>query len=330
MTESEPEAKRRRVDNPQEQHLYKCKYVLRGHRKAVTAAKFSPNGKLLATCSADSTIRLWDARATSTGEPPTFAHLATLEGHVEGVSDVSWAPDSQMLASASDDKTVRVWNTQTNRVLRILTGHTHHVTSVDYNFKGNLIVSGSADENVRIWDVKQSKCLRILAAHSDPVSAVQFAPDGTMIGSASHDGLIRLWDTRTGQCLKTLVGTTKSPVLHVRFSPNGKYMLASTMDGCLRLWEYMRDKCVKTYFMKEGSEEFKYSSASVFLDDPAPMVCQGMGKHSIGIWDVQKKVLVDELTGHTGEVLCVSAFGSRLASASIDGTVRIWDRVDSS
>lgn len=50
-----------------------------------------------------------------------------------------------------------------------------------------------------------------------------------------------------------------------------------------------------------------------------------MGQHSIGIWDVQKKSLVDELTDHTGEVLCVSVYDGRLlASASMDGTVRIW------
>lgn len=220
--------------------------------------------------------------------------------------------------------------------MRILTGHTHHINSVDYNFKGNLIVSGSADENVRIWDVKQSKCLRILAAHSDPVTAVHFSPDGTIIVSASHDGLIRLWDTRTGQCLKTLVGQTKSPVTHVRFSPNGLYILSSTMDGCIRLWEYMRDKCVKTYLLQSQSTnttddqplEFKYSSASVFLvNQEPPLICQGMSQNSIGIWDVQTKAMVDELFGHDAEVLCVDAFENRLASASMDCTVRLWDRI---
>lgn len=34
----------------QKPHLFKCKYILQGHRKPVTSVKFSPNGKLLATC----------------------------------------------------------------------------------------------------------------------------------------------------------------------------------------------------------------------------------------------------------------------------------------
>lgn len=238
-------------------------------------------------------------------------------------------------------------------MLRILTGHTHHINSVDYNYKGNLIVSGAADENIRLWDVRQSKCLRILAAHSDPVTAVGFAPDGTIVVSASHDGLIRLWDTATGQCLKTLVGATKSPVMYVRFTPNGRYLLASTMDGCIRLWDYMKDKCAKTYLLRDNMSdedadpnrppnEFKYSCASDFLfsrennesenasnqDTTGPYIVQGMGKHSIGIWDVQKKQLVDELDDHTGPVLYVNVDKNsrRMISASMDGTVRVWVR----
>lgn len=237
-------------------------------------------------------------------------------------------------------------------MLRILTGHTHHVNSIDYNVKGNLIVSGAADENIRLWDVRQSKCLRILAAHSDPVTAVGFAPDGTIVVSASHDGLIRLWDTATGQCLKTLVSATKSPVMYVRFTPNGRYLLASTMDGCIRLWDYMKDKCAKTYLLRDETSdedadinrptnEFKYSSVSDFIipsesgdkndnadseDATGPYIVQGMGKHSIGIWDVQKKQLVDELDDHSGPVLYVNVdtHSGRMVSASMDGTVRIW------
>lgn len=310
--------------------LYKCKTVIKAHFQPVTACKFSPNGKYIATCSADATIKIWDALDGH--------HITTLEGHIQGVSDISWSPDSLYLASVSDDKTVRVWeiskNTDTSvdyytgmqasRILRIMHGHTHHINTVEFNFKGNLIVSGSSDENLRIWDVRHSRCLRTLAAHSDPVTAVCFSLDGTIIASASQDGLIRLWDTRTGHCLKTLVGKTNTPVMSLKFSPNSKFLLASTMDATLRLWDYMQDKVVKTYKF-EDLTEYKYSSSSVFI--PAgPYIAQGMGKRSIAIWDLQNRDLADKLDDHEDVVLGLDIHPTEniLASSSKDGTCRVW------
>lgn len=49
MPEPPPKKQRVTTDPAPGTHLYKCKYILEGHGKPVTAAKFSPNGQLLAT-----------------------------------------------------------------------------------------------------------------------------------------------------------------------------------------------------------------------------------------------------------------------------------------
>ncbi|EGJ32189.1 MULTISPECIES: hypothetical protein [Moorena] len=73
-----------------------------GHNNQLTSIKFSPDGKLLASASLDSRIKLWDV---TTGK-----ELQTLIGHRHWVNSVSFSPDGKLLASAGSDNTVKLWN----------------------------------------------------------------------------------------------------------------------------------------------------------------------------------------------------------------------------
>jgi COMPASS component SWD3 len=93
---------------------YRPTLILKGHKKGVSAVKFSPNGKRIASCSSDGTIKIWDS---ATGK-----HEHTLEGHMAGISTIAWSPDSTTLASGSDDKSIRLWDVTTVCLLRFLYG----------------------------------------------------------------------------------------------------------------------------------------------------------------------------------------------------------------
>lgn len=315
---------------PKELH-YKAALILRGHKKGVSAVKFSPDGCWIASCSADCTIKIWDAR---TGK---LEH--TLEGHLAGISTIAWSPDSKVLASGSDDKSIRLWDVSTGLPHPTpFIGHHNYVYSLAFSPKGNMLVSGSYDEAVFLWDVRAARVMRSLPAHSDPVGGVDFVRDGTLIVSCSHDGLIRVWDTATGQCLRTLVHEDNAPVTSVIFSPNGKYVLAWTLDSCVRLWDYIegKGKCVKTY---QGHVNKNFSLVGAFGtygQDPTyqyAFVASGSENGEIVLWDVSSKNVLQRLErGHTEAVLSVDTHPSEkfIASGGLDGTVRIWKDTTSS
>lgn len=300
--------------------------VLRGHKRAVSCLKFSPNGQWIATGSADATIKIW---SSSTG---TLEH--TLEGHLAGINTLTWSPDSTTLASGSDDKSIRLWDAQTGLAHPTpLIGHHNYVYSLAFSPKGNMLVSGSYDEAVFLWDVRAARVMRSLPAHSDPVSAVDFVRDGTLIVSCSHDGLIRVWDTSTGQCLRTLVHEDNAPVTSVTFSPNGKYILAHTLDSCIRLWDYAngKGKCVKTY---QGHTNAKYSLCGAFgtygdRSDPKEtyaFVASGSEEGGVVLWDVSSKNVLQRLSGHDDAVLAVDTHPKEelIASTGLDRSIRVW------
>jgi COMPASS component SWD3 len=313
---------------------YRQKFVLKGHKKGVAQVRFSPDGRWIASCSADGTIKIWDA--------VTGKHLRTLEGHLAGVSTIAWSPDSNTIASGSDDKAIRLWHRATGKPYPApLLGHHNYVYSLAFSPKGNMLVSGSYDEAVFLWDLRARKQMRSLPAHSDPVGGVDFIRDGTLVCSCSTDGLMwvlplslicniltlarRVWDTATGQCLRTLVHEDNAPVTTACFSPNGKYILAHTLDSCVRLWDYVSGTCKKTY---QGHVNTKYSLGGAFgIGGTEGFIVSGSEDGEILFWDARSKEIAQRVSGHEGVVCWVDTapgMSGMVASGGLDGTVRIW------
>lgn len=190
-----PQAQRQNTPpRPSLRPNYRPKLALHGHTKPVSQVRISPDGRFIASSSADATIKIWDA---ATGQ-----HMDTLVGHMAGVSCVAWGPDSNTLASGADDKAIRLWDRVTGRPkttarrmvhgqeMPPLRGHHNYIHCLAFSPKGNILASGSYDEAVFLWDVRAGRLMRSLPAHSDPVSGIDFCRDGTLVASCSTDGLM--------------------------------------------------------------------------------------------------------------------------------------------
>jgi WD40 repeat protein len=120
------------------------RYTLEGHNSSVYSVNFSPDGKTLASGSADNTIKLWNLE--------TGKEIRTLKGNDNDVKSVSFSPDGKTLASGSWDETIKLWNLETGKEIRTLKGNDNLVNSVSFSPNGKTLASGSVDKTIKLWN----------------------------------------------------------------------------------------------------------------------------------------------------------------------------------
>jgi len=278
---------------------------LLGHSNSVWAVACSPNGKIIASASADKTIKLWNRDGSL---------IRTLKGHDSSVWAIIFSPDGQTIVSASADKTIKLWNLD-GKQLRTFNGHGNTVNSVAFSSDGKLIASASADKTIKIWNL-DGKQLRTFNGHGDKVNSVAFSPDGKLIVSASADKTIKLWNL-DGKQLRSFNGHGDR-VNSVAFSPDGKLIVSASTDKTIKLWN-LDGKQLKTF---RGHDDVVWT---VTFSPDSKTIVSGSWDNTIKLWSTNGQLL-RTLNSHRDRVrgIAFSPNGKTIVSASEDKTVKLW------
>lgn len=178
---------------------------LRGHRRGLTGIDFRFDGAMIATCSLDRTVRLWDPRA---GEQIR----CLMGGHRDWVRAVAFSPDGKLLASAGDDGGIRLWDPESGERKYRLHGHEGWVRGLTWSPDGRIVVSGGRDGFVCLWEVSSLQPLARLGPFEGGVSRLAFDPQGQWL-AVGRPGAVEIWDLETARLAQLIEISGARPVV---------------------------------------------------------------------------------------------------------------------
>jgi WD40 repeat protein len=322
-----PTQTRNNLETVLQQSIYNVaeKNRLAGHTARVLTVSVSPDGKTIASGSADNTIRLWG----SEGQP-----WGVIKCH-GSILSLSFSPDGKLLAAADEAGMVYLVQIEDRKIIqRISTPAKSRIASIQFNPAGDLLAAASGSE-VKLWQVDRQQSVlspvpKTLKLTKGTVTSLSFSPDGQRLVTGADSWQVTIWEVKTRKILTTL--NYSSSVQGVSFSPDGTHIAigggssyGGNNDYTVSLWEIGKPKAQEL-----GKHEGIVNSVS--FSPGGGLIISASHDRTLRLWDWRGSLLAT-FQGHTqGVSSAVFSYQQEdikekltIISASADKTVRIWN-----
>jgi WD40 repeat protein/serine/threonine protein kinase len=294
---------------------------LEGHTLDVHCVTFSPDGRLLASCSGEwnstqpGEVIVWDAASG--------ARLHTFSGHQQAVYCVAFHPDGRRLASAGRDGLVLLWDLDNPEAKPVVLDQKSGVFCVAFSPSGKRLAAGCRDGQVRVTELATGRLLYAWRLHRgtdfENVFSVAYSRDGRYLASAGRDGWVWLVEAEDGKEVRRFphAGDTR----RVAFSPDGRWLASGAWDGTVKLLDLTRTETEPILYHLQAGTLLDLA----FSPDSLELVCSTRtgGVMFVSPDSGHRQFSLPENLGVLS--LAFRTDGQRLATAGEQRLVKVWD-----
>jgi WD40 repeat protein len=156
------------------------------HTGTMTGLSYSPDGRWLATASADGLVALTDM--TRSG---TQVLLDTTHGPIRWCQ---FSPTGRAVAAGGDEGTIWIWDIGSLDQPAEIRSVALNIHSGAFSSDGELLAASAESGMVGVWDVSTGHMRTALEGHNAPVRWCEFAVDDSLLATADEAGVVQLWE----------------------------------------------------------------------------------------------------------------------------------------
>ena len=327
--------------------------TLQGHSDGVTAVSIDDTGRRAATGSIDCTIKLWRLDAL---RPATSS-----SAHAGSVVSIVFSPDGRLCASGGSDGRIMIRNVESGRVLRSIDAHSQPLRSLAFTDDGTCVLSSGVDHTYRMWTVDDGVGSWIPVRHLAPIDYCALSGRARYLTTACADRTVSIWEVPSGVVVQRygtrqlfdhliepaprrrelpdteenrdryLPGEDVYQVALIRMSADGRYaVLSATTTSKSR--RGLTAACLLVLTIGNGGVQSLTMAQSepivaFSVDSHAKRLLYAKADHTIELWDLEQRVRLVTMRGHTEKVNAVGFSGDErsVISCARDRTARVWN-----
>lgn len=290
--------------------------VAAAHAQGVFKTAFSRDGKQLFTGSGDC-IKVWEDVSDTSPEWEG--------GHTSSISQLTFSPDGLTVVSASG-KEITLWDAASLKRKRTLDKNLESITSVAVSPDSRDVACTTAQGFIKVWDTRTG---RDKGAWNAKATGLVFGNDSEQVIAATVSGDVVAWEVKTQRPLSTIkADAINGRVRSLARSADNKSLFAL---GDINMFKAKVCEYGMSPLIEKSQNDIAPAVAFALSPDcsrVAVIVRQTTSLSSkcvvLSTTDGREICEMNNITGIVKCIVCAPD-GSRIATASDDGTIRLWD-----